>query len=502
MIKVKFTSQYSEPLPKGLEVNTDYETCDVDLTSEGRIYAFKVKQDDTKTYFIRSLSKFDGIVFNFDCNDPWGYSEDIICDRRTKFLISMSKVEVMNAIYVKVAHEFGDYDTLNTFAKFLPFKSKTVPGNVCISASRQKVDQNKETPMSPGRAFRAMFPDVHDRFISSLVSIFVEGEEKEQNLTISEGSEREDFKKVYTMPVAAMKNPDTTFMRKALSNSCMQKSFDHLKCHPTEAFASGDFKIIYVTNEDGHLASRVIVSTKNMVQGPIYGTSETSINILQDKIENEGYKEGKWLGCKLLRIPHNYSEDQFIGAYLDISPTEISDDGEDLIIDGCGEINGSCHMGILETMNQCHCDICEDPYDDEDVWYMESTSQSVCHHCRDEYFFYCEYMDDLESIDSSVTLHSSSGEEMISEWASCNCEEIMYCDVYDQYWVADEVSFCEFDSNNVSHKAIDNGLYAYCSITNELFPACQLTEWEDELVNLDLLDGLIEEKKKEEDNEA
>ena len=73
------------------------------------------------------------------------------------------------------------------------------------------------------------------------------------------------------------------------------------------------------------------------------------------------------LGAKLLRHPHNGSSDTFEAPYLDVSPSELTDDGEYLIIQECGEIDGSAHQGLLGTNDRVYCEACEESVHEHDI---------------------------------------------------------------------------------------------------------------------------------------
>lgn len=46
----------------------------------------------------------------------------------------------------------------------------------------------------------------------------------------------------------------TTWFRKHQAHCCMRCEFDHLRMHPAEAYAFGDFEVIYATDAQGRIA--------------------------------------------------------------------------------------------------------------------------------------------------------------------------------------------------------------------------------------------------------
>ena len=254
----------------------------------------------------------------------------------------------------------------------------------------------------------------------------------------------------YTHDQEDYQNPETTEYRKSLANSCLRYDFDHLECHPAEAYASGDFRIIWVENEHGEIGSRCVAYQNPegvLNSGPIYGCTDPAIDIISNYlVDNKAntQSDASWVGAKLLRIPHKNSE-QFVGPYLDLSPQSYTDDGEHLVVDSYGEISGSDHQGLLG--NACYCQRCEESTDPDYMRYSEINNEEYCESCFDDLHFYCEYEGDYALTDYSTRVYSYTrgGQQWdyAGEWAIENCDSIVFSDYDEEYWELDHTTHVE-----------------------------------------------------------
>ena len=69
----------------------------------------------------------------------------------------------------------------------------------------------------------------------------------------------------------------------------MQKVFSGQSIHPCAAFASGDFTIIYVVDEDECIAARCVVRTDKLpwCAGPVYGVDDVAIDMIVKRTPKE-----------------------------------------------------------------------------------------------------------------------------------------------------------------------------------------------------------------------
>ena len=129
----------------------------------------------------------------------------------------------------------------------------------------------------------------------------------------------------------------------------MRYDFDNLPAHPATAYASGDFEIVYTTDQDGYIASRCVVYLNEdgdqKQAGPIYGVSEQALDIISNHLTAQNTNlDGLWDGAKLKRIP--YGSSGFIAPYLDPEPRRLADDGDHLVV---------CHRGEIDLSNLLWC---------------------------------------------------------------------------------------------------------------------------------------------------
>ena len=275
----------------------------------------------------------------------------------------------------------------------LPRRSKEYPGKISVYKTVDARTNDYYTAMRIGRFFKFLFPELDDSQVESFVDKFRHRfSDKELTLTVS--GEAKQFRKAYASPQAQMENPYTTFSRKSLACSCMRYDFEHLEHHPVEAYASGDFKIIYTEDNNGLINSRCVIYTNhpsNVWQaGPIYGVCETSIDKIETELVEQGadlFNNAEWLGARLRRTEH--CDGGFVAPYLDVEPRNLEDDGTHLVVSRYGEIDASDYSGLLGA--QASCPECGSRMYEDTEMYSEYMGMTMCEDCFYEYHFYCDY---------------------------------------------------------------------------------------------------------------
>ena len=340
-------------------------------------------------------------------------------------------------------------------------------GNIAIYQNLDKFDRDKQTSMAPGRALKMMVPELLDSQLSALVDKYNTAVAP-RNYTMFEGSERKDFLRAYSGPVETFQNPRTTDSRKSLANSCMQtgvfRSFEDFDVHPAEAYGSGDFTVYWVENESNEIGGRVVVYTAGSdgpQAAPIYGCSEPALDKLTMKLEEiqatTSYN-ASWEGAKLLAF--HYGGEQYIGPYNDLGSNYTQSlDCEHLVVDSCGEISGSDHMGILghgETCYGCGSGISEDDY-----YYSEYTEERYCEDCYYNEHVYCEYTNTDCHIEEAITVYNRGYNGRYttvsaSEYAALNGDGVYYCEYDEEYWDEDCMEFVHGIDESVSIRALED----------------------------------------------
>ena len=314
--------------------------------------------------------------------------------------------------------------------------------------------------MRAGKAFKKMFPSLNDVEIQTLVDQYLD-KFRIQKLTLKTSKASDDFRHAYAHTQAAMQNPSTTYSRKAMANSCMRHSFDHLPNHPAEAYGSGDFMIVWTENEQGHIASRCVVCIKDETHacGPIYGTSEQSIDMIEAYIrENEitFNHDDSWIGAKMKTIPHSGG---YVLPYLDLDPKWYSITEDDTIVIGEEDdyevINGSCYSGLLYSQNgRYSCCCCDTSVNEDDVYY-DDNGDSYCDNCYSETYFHCGHCSEDCRRDQIVEVHFITRHGSQSEcWCDyCANDNAVEC-TDGQTWALDDATLVG-NSEWVSPEDID-----------------------------------------------
>ena len=264
-------------------------------------------------------------------------------------------------------------------------------GKISVYTNHQRRDENRLTAMRPGRALSFIFPELTHKSVITLTDNYLR-EFAPRDFTLHTSKLAEEFKFAYSGEQSPTENIDTTFSRKSLAASCMRYEFDNLPNHPAEAYASGDFTIVYTTDQNNLVASRCVVYTNNVPPqaGPVYGVSEQALDLIQDRLEVMGAdmtQNASWVGARLKRIPY---DEGFIAPYLDLQPQSLTDTGDYLVVSHRGEIDASQYSGVLggnyTTCCSCGCGQSEDEY-----YYSEYTEDHYCEDCYYQEHTYCEY---------------------------------------------------------------------------------------------------------------
>ena len=329
-------------------------------------------------------------------------------------------------------------------------RSKQFVGKITLYKCHKDVDENRETAMRPARAIKLMFPEldhntlneVTDKYLQKFVS-------RELKLHVSQ--DPKDFALAYSGEQSVSENMQTTYARKHMAHSCMRYPFDHLPQHPAEAYASGDFKIIYVLDQEGLVCSRCVVAVHEETPqpSPIYGVTEQAIDLIDAHLKTMGacsVGDSDWSGAKLSRIPYP-NGDGFVAPYLDISPQSLHDDGTHLVADHYGEIDASCYSGVLGG-HQYTCYCCEEGLSEDQYYYSEYTEEYYCESCYYEEHIYCEYAGEDVHRDHTTTVYimGRSGHkysEMVATSVIEYGDEFVHCESDGEYWHCDNVTYVE-----------------------------------------------------------
>jgi len=364
---------------------------------------------------------------------------------------------------------------------FGPRRSEKFHPKISVWQSLEHRDNDRVTAMKPARAFSLMFPELDHKTIIQLNDQYLQ-EFAPREFTIHVSKEAEHFKDAYAGKQSPNENIDTTPYRKHLAHSCMRYDFDHLPMHPAEAYASGDFTIVYALDQNDLVAGRCVVYTNNVPPqaGPVYGVSEQAIDCIEERLAQMGARTGhdaSWIGAKLKRVEY---DDGFVGPYLDLTPQSLDDMGDHLVVARCGEIDASVYQGILGG-HHTSCSQCNENLSEDEYWYSEHTSEHYCESCYYDEHVYCDYWQETVHVDQTIVCYrvGYGGQHeavQVYEGIIHDGDVFIMC-TDDEYWHTDDVVYCECDDTYISPDNIDE--YFTSDWDCELYPnevMCTLTD--------------------------
>ena len=259
--------------------------------------------------------------------------------------------------------------------------------------------------MRIGRALRRMFPVLTDPEVDRLVDE-IKAKLLARDFTVKKGKDAASFRKAYSYEQASYENVDTTWSKKHMANSCMRYSFDSLPKHPAEAYASGEFTMIWLETPSGQIGGRCVVWTKPEIPqaAPIYCVSEAAYEVLHDELTKMGATHAcsaSWVGACLVSNEYDMG---WLAPYLDLEPRQLSPRGDFLVVDECGTIDASGYGGILREDSHYQCEDCGDSVHEMDVVHVHD--RAICPSCLSSDYFRCDYSDEWAPNSDARTVYS------------------------------------------------------------------------------------------------
>jgi hypothetical protein len=364
-------------------------------------------------------------------------------------------------------------------------RSKQYKGKITVYQSHKDRDDGREVAMKPGRAFSLMFPELEHKVIIQLTDEFLQ-RFAPRTFTVHTASDAESFKLAYAGVQSETENIHTSCWRKHLAHSCMRYDFEHLPMHPAEAYASGDFDIVYVTDEDGLIGGRCVVYKKhdsgNPQPSPVYGVSEQAIDMIINHLETIGavkFGSSCWIGARLSRRDY---EDGFIAPYIDLSPQSLeeSDCGKYLVVSNYGEIDASQYNGVLGSA-YTHCESCGCGVSEDEYYYSEYNDNHYCPDCYHDDHYYCDWAGESVHHNETGTAffwrNDRRCEETVAQWVLEDGTNFVMCSDH-EYWHVDCAHYCEYEDEFISSADLDD--YFWSSWDGELYPNDEFADVVDE----------------------
>ena len=461
-------------------IGKPYDVVSAKTTEGGYFIGGLITLNSGETYYIEPELHANGFVVkrvyveDADETDPvlraWGdYTDVSVFDRKDRPLFDWVLTWLLNTT--------ADSDTFKSRFRLLsmqPMRSQIAEGKVSIYQSLKDMHNDRQIAMKPGRAFSFMFPEFEHKQIIMMTDAYLK-EFADRDLTLHQSKDAESFKRAYSHEQSHNENIDTTWFRKHLAHSCMRYEFDHLPMHPAEAYASGDFEIVYATDAHGRIAARTNVYLKHPDKpqaAPIYGVSEQAIDFVYDHLvlRNVEVRDPDFTGAKLRRVEHDSGG--FIAPYLDLVPQSLDDTGTHLVVTHGGEINATDYGGVLNG-HYTTCTSCGDGLDEDQYFYSETTDEHYCECCYYNVHFYCEYAGEDIHEDDGVVVYRVMRNGFhqnfrVSRDYVQSCDNFLYCDDDDEYWDADDVTYIECEDIWVSPNGIDD--YFLSDWSDEWYP--------------------------------
>lgn len=311
---------------------------------------------------------------------------------------------------------------------------------ISLFQNRKDYERGRRTELKVGRAVRMLYPEYSDKEVHMWVDKINE-RFTPRTYTLHTGKLANDFVHAYVHEQSWYANPRTTASRKCLADSCMRYDFvgdDGFMYHPVEAYASGDFMIVWCEDTEGRIASRSVVAVHGdkWVAGPVYGVCEKSLDMIEDYIRDNGgylFKDQKdWTGARVVKLE---DDPGYIGPYFD-SGENLRDDGDVFVVHPNGTIGTSDHQGHFECDNRPLCSCCESRVEEYNLHYNED-GEAYCESCYYERYTYCEE-DHVEILAEDAVVVYAKGGFGFMEMCVHN-DYAIHCEYTDEDWHINDI---------------------------------------------------------------
>lgn len=380
-------------------------------------------------------------------------TEALISSEETKFDQTSALAEFLKGTTDKEYNMLSNSvlnwsDITKILSIFNPTECPKTKGHIAMYLTHKDKLRERVTSMKSGKAIRRMFAHLSNQHVASIVEDYIE-HTSPRDFTLVYSEDTLDFVTAYEHSTVSYRNPRLACERKNLATSCMQKVGRHDDYHKegtyysvAEAYASGDFGILYVKDEKNHIAGRVVIGIHRIgtdvryVHQSMYGACEQSLGMMQEYLDNIGStfhneSHGGWCGLKLKVVGDTY--DPIVpyvdGEYrADLTPDNkffvLSDDGEYSLT----ETDGTAFTGQL-------CECCHDL---ENELISTPDGDSYCQYCFDGNYTECEVTNQTIHNEDSVYAYmvvgkDHNGVEMYQE-VDMHMDESVYIEFTEEYW--------------------------------------------------------------------
>lgn len=367
-------------------------------------------------------------------------------------------------------HNFSSF-WYRLFNCFQPAQAKDNPLNLAIYESKDKYDRDIRLSGKPGRIIKRILPFATESFCNQFAEWFKE-EFADIAYTVKESTESDCFALAYSGTQSRTTNPSLSFNNefklyaKSLSGSCMRHDKSEfrsgLPIHPSEVYASGDFKIVWAEDSKGYIAARCVVNIKQRDSdvyrpGPIYTATDSAFNAVAAYMVAQGYdKQGTcestgWNGAKIKAVEHDGG---YIAPFMDLcGQGELLDSGNHFRLSRYGEYTFRETGGVIESEQFCcSCGDCgEGIREDDSQYYIEDSGETVCQSCYDDSYFTCDGNGVVYHNDNAVEVYYRSygrtrSRTYSQDYVDSGRGDCVYCDNSDEYWNDSDVVYIDCES--------------------------------------------------------
>nr|DAU76377.1 MAG TPA: Putative zinc ribbon domain [Caudoviricetes sp.] len=389
--------------------------------------------------------------------------------------------------YYETADFFGRRAYISDFMCFLmalydPMVSKEHPDQIAIYANKRDYDREpkKRTTLKPHRFIRKVMPWLTEAEVEKYGDLIRESHIVDTTgFTLKCSDSAKAFCRAYSHQQAPYQNPHTTRSRKSLASSCMRYSEEdkELPYHPAEAYASGDFWMVYLEDAQGRIAGRCVVRKDPCCAGPVYGVNEQAIDMIEEYIEKElegslnAFTSDQWEGARLKALPHRGG---YLAPYLDCYPQRLDSRQDDgfLVISHHGDIEADNYNGVLYSGGRYSCECCGENLDGDDV-YSPPHGDTYCSDCFHDRYFTSDRSGGVFSRDDLVRVNVgspwSSTATYEEDWSQDEAENYAtYCEGPEE-WFQDDLVTYDYNGDPITLKEAEND-YFRCALDAELYP--------------------------------
>ena len=361
-------------------------------------------------------------------------------------------------------------DITKILSIFNPTACPKNEGQIAMFLTHKDKLRDRVSTMKGGKAIRRMFAHLTNQHIASITEDWIE-QSKPRDFELVYSEKAVDFLAAYEHSTVSYRNPRLASERKNLATSCMQQVGRHedYDCEGTyysvgEAYASGDFGILYVKDKKNHIAGRVVIGIHrngidvDYVHQSMYGACEQSLDMMKQHLDfmgstfhNESHRAWYGLKLKVLGDVHDPIVPYVDGEYrCDLIRNDgkhyfvLNDDGEFSLTETDGTL---CHGHTCDNCGELEEDMCTTP-----------CGESYCRYCFEENYTECEVTNQTIHNEDSVYAYmvvgkDHNGDDMHRE-VDMHMDESVYIEFTEEYWFIGDCSLHE-----ASQEYIPNHLF-------------------------------------------